>query len=72
MSHTSEDIDKLTPTDERHSEEGSAGGDLRVVQVPSSALGRRGTGKIGVLPVDARVVERGRILIHEKVPVEPA
>jgi hypothetical protein len=34
--------------------------------------GRRMTGKIGVLPVDAGVVERGRVLIHEKVPVEPA
>ena len=38
--HASEDIDKLAPTNERHSEEGSAGGDLRVVQIPSIALGQ--------------------------------
>ena len=38
VSHASEDIDKLAPTYERHPEEGSAGGDLRVVQIPSLAL----------------------------------
>ena len=32
----------------------------------------RETDKKGVLPVDAGVVERGRVLIHEEVPVEPA
>ena len=39
VSHTSEDIDKLAPTNERHPEKGSAGGDLRVVQIPSKASG---------------------------------
>jgi hypothetical protein len=36
--HASEDIDKLAPTNERHPEERSAGGDLGVVQIPSIAL----------------------------------
>jgi hypothetical protein len=39
VSRASEDIDKFAPTNERHPEEGSAGGDLRVVQIPSLALG---------------------------------
>ena len=37
--YTSEDIDKLAPTNERHPEEGSAGSNLRVIQIPSMILG---------------------------------
>ena len=70
--HASEDIDKLVPTDESHPKERSAGSDLRVVQIPNMALGRAQDGEDGALPVDAGVVERRRVLVHEKVTVEPA
>jgi hypothetical protein len=55
--HASEDIDKLVPTDESHPKEGSAGGDLRVVQIPNMALGLAQDGNTAALPVDAGVVE---------------
>jgi hypothetical protein len=70
--HASEDIDQLVPTNECHTEERSASCDLRVVEIPNMALGGVQDGNTGALPVDARVVERRRELIHKKVPVEPA
>ena len=51
-----EDIDKLVPTNEGHPKEGSASGDLRVVQIPNMALGLAQNGNTGALPVDAGVI----------------
>lgn len=47
--HNSEDIDKLVPTDESHTEERSAGSDLRVVQIPNATLGRAQGGEDGCI-----------------------
>jgi hypothetical protein len=49
VSHASEDIDKLVPTNESHTEECSAGSDFGVVQIPNVALGPVQDGEYGCI-----------------------
>lgn len=47
--HACEDIDKLVPTNESHTEERSAGSDFGVVQIPNEALGPMQDGECGCI-----------------------
>jgi hypothetical protein len=70
--YASENVHEFAPADKCHPEERSASHDLGVVKIALELcqLVRRKRMEDGI-PIYARIIERGSVVVHEKVTIKP-